>query len=80
MGSVYFTKTFDPDSAPDSNRIEVTSPSEAMMNGCLYDGRCYAWSDRRLFGVVPSSGTSQFQFTEVRNGKRRTKSTVGHSQ
>lgn len=71
-GSVYFTKEFDPDSAPDTNRIEVVSPSETMMNGCLYDSRAYTWSDRRLFSILPTRGVDgnlSFQFTEVRNGK-----------
>lgn len=68
VGAVYFTDTGNPDSAPDVNYIEVTSPSEAMMNGCMYDGRAYAFSDSRLFGVLPSSDGG-LTFTEVRNGK-----------
>lgn len=71
-GSVYFTNEFDPDSASDQNRIEVTSPSETMMNGCMYDSRSYSWSDRRFFSILPvksETGNLSFQFSEVRNGK-----------
>ena len=78
-GAVLWTAEGNPDSAPDINYVEVTSPSETMMNGCMYDGRSYAFSDSRLFGVLQSqsfqalsegnSGGSGFTFTEVRNGK-----------
>lgn len=78
-GAVLWTAEGNPDSAPDVNYVEVTSPSETMMNGCMYDGRSYVFSDSRLFGVLQSqsfqalsegnSGGSGFTFTEVRNGK-----------
>jgi hypothetical protein len=69
-GSVYFTNPTNPDGASVKNRIEVTSPSEKMQNGCLYDGRSYAFSDQRLFQVTPSSSaTVKFDFTEIPNGK-----------
>lgn len=70
VGSVYYTKAGDPDSSPDTNYIEVVSPSETMMNGCLYDGRAFAWSNKRMFTIVPAfSKPSTFQFVEVPNGK-----------
>lgn len=68
VGAVYWTAVGNPDSAPDKNYLEVTSPSETMMNGCLYDGRSYAFSDSRLFGIL-STGDGELNFTEVRNGK-----------
>ncbi len=64
-GSIYFTKPTDPDSAPDTNRVEETSPSETMMNGCIYDGRNYAFSDKRPFSLVPN-GSGGFTATEIR--------------
>lgn len=69
-GSVYYTKPGDPDAAPDTNRIEVTSPSEVMVGGCVYDGRAYCWSDKRMFSIIPAfNDPSQFQFVVVPNGK-----------
>lgn len=70
VGSVYFTKPNDPDSAPPTNRVEVTSPSEAIVGGCVYDGRAYCWSDKRMFSIVPSFTTpGTFQFVVVPNAK-----------
>ncbi len=79
VGSVYFTKPGDPDSAPDTNRIEVTSPNEVMVHGCVYDGRAYCWSDKRMFSIIPSfswqgqgigaTGNAPFQFVVVPNAK-----------
>lgn len=70
VGSVYYTKPNDPDSAPPTNRVEVTSPSEAIVNGCVYDGRSYCWSDKRLFSIVPSfTSPGTFQFVPVPNAK-----------
>lgn len=70
-GSVYFTKQFNPDAAPDYNRVEITSPSETMMNGVVYDSRCYVFSDQRMFAAQPQGGENgiTFTFPEVRNGK-----------
>jgi hypothetical protein len=67
-GTVYWTKANDPDSAPLQNMEEVTTPSEIMMNGCLYDSRCFCWSDKRFFFVTPG-GPNKFQFTEIANGR-----------
>lgn len=53
-GSVYWTNRADPDSAPDVNRVECCSPSEAMVHGCVYDGRSYAFSDKQMFAIIPS--------------------------
>lgn len=60
-GSVYYTKPTDPDSAPDTNRVEVCSPSEALVGGCVYDGRCYTFSDKQMYALIPSFRTSTVQ-------------------
>jgi hypothetical protein len=75
VGSVYFTKSSDPDSSSDANYIEVVSPSETMMNGCMYDGRAFAFSNKRMFSILPrfitQSGVKSggYQFVEIPNGK-----------
>ncbi len=71
-GVVFITKGNDPDSAPEQFHIEVTSPSEPMMNGVVYDGRVYAWSSERRFALYPSFGSfggNVFTPLEVPGGK-----------
>jgi len=68
-GFVYFTRFGDPDGSSDSMYVEVTSPSETMMNGLLYNNRAFAFSDQRLFGILPSGSAGKFEFVEVPNGK-----------
>ena len=74
-GVLFLLKGNDFDSAPDILQIEVTSPSEPLMHGCIYNGLPYVWSCENLFllypsfqggfilsagGVVPSQGTNLF--------------------
>ena len=83
-GVVFLTKGNNPDSAPDVLQIEVTSPSEPMMNGCIYDGLPYAWSSQRMFilypsfqggflitggALLPSTGTNLFTPQDVKGSK-----------
>lgn len=69
-GVVFITKGNDPDSAPEQFHIEVTSPSEPMMSGVVYDGRVYAWSSERRFALYPSfDGPNIFTPLEIPGGK-----------
>ena len=69
-GSVYYTEFADPDSAPDTNRVEVCSPSEVLVHGTVYDGRSYVFSDSRMFALVPSfNAASQYNVVPVPNAK-----------
>lgn len=53
-GTLYFTKGNNPDSAPDTNQIELTSPSEPLINGCLIDGLSLAFSTERAWLLYPN--------------------------
>jgi len=65
-----WTKGNRPESAPDSNSLVVTSPSEPLQNGCMYDGRAWVFSSERLFAIYPNfGGTSDFITIEVPNSK-----------
>lgn len=68
-GTLYFTNPSDPDSAATINTIDITTPSEKLMNGCMFDGHCYVWSDQRMFGILPINNPNtpeyKFQYTEV---------------
>jgi hypothetical protein len=83
-GVLFLTKGNNPDAGPDTLQIEVTSPSEPLMNGCMYDGTSFVWSSDRLFRlyplfgstiivnngtVSPAEGTNLFTPIEVPNGK-----------
>lgn len=53
-GTLYFTKGNNPDSAPDTNQIEVTSPSEPLMNGCVVGGLSLVFSTERAWLIYPN--------------------------
>jgi hypothetical protein len=53
-GVVRFTKGNDPDSAPEHYFVELTTPSDPLMNGVLYDGRSLVASTSRWFDLRPS--------------------------
>jgi hypothetical protein len=53
-GTLYWTNGNDPDSTDVVNNIQVTSPSEKLQTGCIYNGKPYCWSTERQFEVFPS--------------------------
>ena len=72
------------DAASDTLQIEVSDPSEPLMNGCMYNGLAYLWSSERMFSLYPSfgsgvvvsggtllpaEGTNLFVPIEIPNGK-----------
>lgn len=70
--TLYWTKGNNPDSAPDTNSLEITSGSEKLVNGCLYDGRPYLFSNLKQYGIVTiptDEGGITFQAQEVANSK-----------
>jgi hypothetical protein len=53
-GSLFWTNGNDPDSTDTYNSLDVTDPSEPLMNGCVYAGNTYVWSTERMFQILPS--------------------------
>jgi hypothetical protein len=53
-GTLYFSESNNPDAAPDTNQIEVTSPSEPLMNGCIVNGLSLVMSTERGFLAFPN--------------------------
>jgi hypothetical protein len=51
-GRLYYTNKEDPDGTAEDSWLDITSPSEALMNGCIYDGRCYCFSSDRYYLVL----------------------------
>ncbi len=70
--TLYWTKGNNPDSAPDTNSLEVTGGSEKLINGCIYDGRGYLFSNLKQYGIITlptDEGGITFQVQEVANSK-----------
>ncbi len=55
-GILYFFRGNDMDAAPETNTVEVTSPSEPLVNGVLFNQQAYVFSSQRLFEIRPSPG------------------------
>lgn len=52
LGTLLWTNANNPDAASDANQLEVTNPSEPLMNGYLYDGRPYVCSTETTYEVA----------------------------
>jgi hypothetical protein len=53
-GTWYWCKGNDPDSAPQTNQLELTSPSEPLQNGCIVNGVHLIFSTERAFLALPN--------------------------
>jgi hypothetical protein len=57
QGFLRWCKGNNPDTASDNGNLEITSPSEPLINGLEYDSRCFVFSSERLFSIIPNFGT-----------------------
>lgn len=53
-GRLYWCNGNNPDASAQGNWLDVTSPSEPLMNGCMWDGRGFLWSTERQFAIYPT--------------------------
>lgn len=53
-GTLYWCKGSNLDSAPDTNQLEVTDPSEPLVNGCMSSGLGVLFSIRRAWIILPN--------------------------
>jgi len=61
-GALYWTKPNLPDMASDKNSLLVSTPSEPLQNGCMYDGLPYVFSTDNLYVIEPDfNAPSQFR-------------------
>lgn len=65
-GVLFITNGNDPDSASDTLQIEVTSPSEPLVNGCMYDSTPYVFSTEGLHRLYPTIGQGSALFAARR--------------
>ncbi len=68
-GTLYWTNGNDPDSTDIVNSLVVTSPSEPLRGGCIYDGTPFVWSTERMFRIYPGNVPGQFTTQEIPGGK-----------
>lgn len=69
-GSIYWTKGNNPDSNPENNRLDITSGSESLQNGCLFDGNPFVFSTERIFRLYPDlTVAGNYYALEVPNSK-----------
>ena len=60
-GTLYWTKPNSPDTASDTGFLEITSPSDGLVNGFVFDGRNFVFSSTQLYTITPDpSGTNGF--------------------
>ncbi len=53
-GTLYWCKGNNPDSAPETNSQDVTSPSEPLQNGCIVNGIGMVFSTERAWLIFPN--------------------------
>jgi len=53
-GTLYWSKGNNPDSAPDTNQEDITSPSEVLQNGVITNGIGLVMSTERGFLIYPN--------------------------
>ena len=63
-GYLYWTNASDPETTTASNNLEITTPSEPLMNGFSFDGKTFVFSSDRLFVIYPSFSSSN-EFTAL---------------
>lgn len=68
-GTLYWCNGNDPDSTDLVNSVLVTSPSEPLRGGCVYDGTPFCWSTERMFRIYPGTVAGQFTVQEIPGSK-----------
>lgn len=53
LGTVYFAKNNNPDSAPDTYSVEIVPPSEPLLGGAIVDGLSFVASTERWWALYP---------------------------
>lgn len=69
-GVLFWTNGNNPDSASDKNELELSTPTEPLMNGVLFDNRPMVASTERWWGVYPDFANSNvFRTAELPVGR-----------
>lgn len=70
-GTLYWLDGNSPGTMSDLNRLEITSPSEPLMTGVIYDGFGYVWTTRKSFQLQPTFNGQDFSFIARENANSR---------
>lgn len=70
-GTLYWLDGNSPDTMSDSNRLELTSPSEPIMAGVIYDGYGFVYTNKRSFMLLPTYQSGQLGFIARENANSR---------
>lgn len=70
-GTLYWLDGNSPDTMSDLNSLEITSPSEPLMSGVMYDGYGQVYTTRRSFTLIPTYNGEQFGFIARENANSR---------
>lgn len=52
-GVLFWTNRFTPDTADERNQLEVTDPSDQLMNGAMLSGWPFVWSQTNIYRITP---------------------------
>lgn len=53
-GVLYYTIGNDPESCSDAGYVEISTPDDPLMGGCVLDGVVYVWSSKQSWRIYPS--------------------------
>src|SRR6185503_1049158 len=70
-GTVYWLDGNSPDTQSDINFLEITSPSESLLAGVLYDSYGFVYSNRRSFMLIPTFQSGALGFIARENAGSR---------
>jgi hypothetical protein len=55
-GRLYYLTPNNPDAHQSTFWLDVTDPSDPLMNGVVWNGRAYLWSSQKMFAIIPQLG------------------------
>lgn len=71
-GTLYWLDGNSPDTQSELNRLEITSPSEPLVAGIIYDGFAFVWSIARSWMIMPTvAADGTFGFVARENANSR---------
>jgi hypothetical protein len=69
-GTIYWLDGNSADTMSDTNKLEITPPSEPIIGGCMYYGYPFFWTTKRCYILTPTftdTGYLSFRAREVAN-------------
>jgi hypothetical protein len=70
-GVVYFAKAYVPDSAPETNTVELCPPSEPLIGGSILNGVSLVSSTKRWWAMYPSFGNPAAPYSQIESNVGR---------